>query len=159
MKYILYVLTMFLLFAGGVLVGNIYLPEHSTVRAAAVSVPQLDTHNPIFAHTDKDIALGELGLLNQALESCPVVVNEEKDRLINHIKLWLALEDFNLKKSILELEMAKNVETNRPTSQFLQAAQEYNKAREYAEKMADELFPPDGPSAAPAADTTQTAEK
>ena len=71
-----------------------------------------------------------------------MVVNEEKDRLVNHIKLWLALEDFQLKKAILELEMAKNVETNRPTAQFVQAAQDYNTAREHAEQMADELFPP-----------------
>ena len=142
MKYTLYVLTMALLFAGGMIVGNVYLPDHSTVRAAAVAVPELDTHNPIFSHTDRTIAERELGILNQALQSCPVVVNEEKDRLVNHIKLWVALEDFHLKKAILELEMAKNVESNRPTSQFLQAAQDYNTARAYAEKMADELFPP-----------------
>ncbi len=142
MKYTFYILTMLLLFAGGMMVGNVYLPDHSTVRAAAVAVPELDTQNPIFSHTDRDIAERELGILSQALQSCPVVVNEEKDRLINHIKLWLALEDFHLKKAILELEMAKNVETNRPTAQFLQATQDYNTARTYAEKMADELFPP-----------------
>ena len=141
MKYTLYVLTMALLFAGGMIVGNVYLPDHSTVRAAAVTVPELDTQNPIFSHTDRDIAERELSILSQALQSCPVVVNEEKDRLVNHIKLWLALEDFHLKKAILELEMAKNVETNRPTEQFLQATQDYNTARTYAEKMADELFP------------------
>lgn len=129
------------MFAGGVIVGNIYLPEHSFVRAATVSVPELDTHNPIFSHTDKESAEHDLSALSQALQSCPVVVNEEKDRLVNHLKLWLALEDFSLKKAILELEMAKNVETNRPTEQFLQAAQDYNAAREQAEKMADEFFP------------------
>ena len=37
--------------------------------------------------------------------------------------------------------MAKNVDHNRPTDQFLQAAQEYNTAREKVEKMAAELFP------------------
>ena len=133
---------MALLFGGGMIVGNIYLPDHSTVRAAAVSVPELNTENPIFSHTDREGAVRELGILSQALQSCPVVVNEEKDRLVNHIKLWLALEDFHLKKAILELEMAKNVETNRPTAQFIQAASDYNTARAYAEKMADELFPP-----------------
>lgn len=159
MKYTLYVLTMLLLFAGGMIVGNVYLPDHSTVRASAVSVPELDTHNPIFARTDRDGAERELSILSQALESCPVVVNEEKDRLINHIKLWLALEDFHLKKAILELEMAKNVETNRPTSQFLQATQDYNAARTHAEKMADELFPPkteEEPSVTPDAAPTDT---
>ena len=141
MKYILYVLVMLLLFAGGMMVGNMYLPENSTVRAAAVSVPELDTSNPIFARTDREGAERELSVLDQALQSCPVVVGEEKDRLVNHIKLWVALEDFQLKKAILELEMAKNVETNRPTAQFLQAAEDYNTARERVEKMAQELFP------------------
>lgn len=132
---------MVLLFACGVIVGNIYLPEHSTVRASSVSVPDLDMSNPVLAHTDKESAERNLKILSQALQSCPVVVNEEKDRLINRIQLWMALEDFNLKKSVLELEMAKNVEYNRPTDQFLQAAQAYNTSREQVEKMADELFP------------------
>lgn len=142
MKYALYLLTMILLFVGGMIIGNIYLPEHGTVRSSAISVPQLNTDNPILTHTNQESAERELTILSQALSSCPVVVSEEKDRLVNHIKLWLALEDFQLKKAILELEMAKNVETNRPTAQFVQAAQDYNTAREHAEQLADELFPP-----------------
>ena len=142
MKYALYFLTMALLFAGGVLVGHAYLPDHSTVQAAAVSVPPLKTDNPIFQRTTREGAQRELEILDMALQSCPVVVNEEKDRIVNHIKLWLALEDFELKKSTLELEMAKNVETNRPTAQLVRAVEDYNTAREYAEKLADELFPP-----------------
>ncbi len=142
MKYILYILTMILLFVGGMIVGNIYLPEQSIVRAAAVSVPELNSSNPVFTHTNRESVSRELELLNNALASCPVVVDAEKDRIINHIKLWLALDDFELKKSVLELEMAKNVDSNRPTAQFVQAAQEYNAAREKVEKMAEELFPP-----------------
>ena len=54
--------------------------------------------------------------------------------------------------------MAKNVETNRPTAQFLQATQEYNQARENAEKMADELFPVrTQPAEQPAENTPQQA--
>ncbi len=153
MKYILYILTMILLFVGGMIVGNIYLPEQSIVRAAAVSVPELNSSNPVFTHTNRESVSRELELLNNALASCPVVVDAEKDRIINHIKLWLALDDFELKKSVLELEMAKNVDSNRPTAQFVQAAQEYNAAREKVEKMAEELFPPKAqtPPATPAA--------
>jgi len=153
MKYILYILTMILLFVGGMIVGNIYLPEQSIVRAAAVSVPELNSSNPVFTHTNRESVSRELELLNNALASCPVVVDAEKDRIINHIKLWLALDDFELKKSVLELEMAKNVDSNRPTAQFVQAAQEYNAAREKVEKMAEELFPPQAqtPPATPAA--------
>ena len=163
MKYIFYLLTIALLFAGGMVVGNRYLPDHSTVRASAVSVPELNTQNPIFSHTTREDVSREIDILDTALQSCPVVVNEEKDKIINHIKLWLALEDFELKKAMLELEMAKNVESNRPTDQFLQAAQDYNAAREKAEKMADELFPPftaagmpAAASASPAATAAQT---
>ncbi len=153
MKYILYILTMILLFVGGMVVGNIYLPEQSIVRAAAVSVPELNNSNPVFTHTNRESVSRELELLNNALASCPVVVDAEKDRIINHIKLWLALDDFELKKSVLELEMAKNVDSNRPTAQFVQAAQEYNASREKVEKMAEELFPPQAqtPPATPAA--------
>ena len=153
MKYILYILTMILLFVGGMIVGNIYLPEQSIVRAAAVSVPELNSSNPVFTHTNRESVSRELELLNNALASCPVVVDAEKDRIINHIKLWLALDYFELKKSVLELEMAKNVDSNRPTAQFVQAAQEYNAAREKVEKMAEELFPPKAqtPPATPAA--------
>jgi hypothetical protein len=144
---------MILLFVGGMIVGNIYLPEQSIVRAAAVSVPELNSSNPVFTHTNRESVSRELELLNNALASCPVVVDAEKDRIINHIKLWLALDDFELKKSVLELEMAKNVDSNRPTAQFVQAAQEYNAAREKVEKMAEELFPPQAqtPPATPAA--------
>ena len=153
MKYILYILTMILLFVGGMIVGNIYLPEQSIVRAAAVSVPELNSSNPVFSFFNRESVSRELELLNNALASCPVVVDAEKDRIINHIKLWLALDDFELKKSVLELEMAKNVDSNRPTAQFVQAAQEYNAAREKVEKMAEELFPPKAqtPPATPAA--------
>ena len=142
MKYIFYILTILLLFVGGMIVGNVYLPEQAVVRAASVSVPELDASNPVFDYTNRETVSKDIDILDTALASCPVVVGEEKDRIVNHIKLWLALEDFELKKSALELEMAKNVDHNRPTDQFLQAAQEYNTAREKVEKMAAELFPP-----------------
>lgn len=141
MRYILYLFTMALLFVGGMMVGNMYLPEHGATLAASVSVPPLNTQNPALAELTLETAGKNLDILNQALQSCPVVVNEEKDRLVNQIRLLLALEDFYIKKAQLELEMAKNTDTNRPTSQFTQAVADYNTAREYAEKLAEELFP------------------
>ena len=141
MRYILYLFTMALLFVGGMMVGNMYLPEHGATLAASVSVPPLNTQNPALAELTLETAGKNLDILNQALQSCPVVVKEEKDRLVNQIRLLLALEDFYIKKAQLELEMAKNTDTNRPTSQFTQAVADYNTAREYAEKLAEELFP------------------
>ena len=41
----------------------------------------------------------------------------------------------------MALEIAKNKEVSRPTAQFTQAKVEYNQARAYAEKLANELFP------------------
>ncbi|MCI5821381.1 MAG: hypothetical protein MR039_06610 [Elusimicrobia bacterium] len=150
MRYILYLFTMALLFVGGMMVGNMYLPEHGATLAASVSVPPLNTQNPALAELTLETAGKNLDILNQALQSCPVVVNEEKDRLVNQIRLLLALEDFYIKKAQLELEMAKNTDTNRPTSQFTQAVADYNTAREYAEKLAEELFP-QPPATGPAA--------
>ncbi len=141
MRYIFYFFTIVLLFVGGMLVGNTYLPQRDTSLASSVSVPSADTTNPIFQEVTRERAQQNLEILNQALTACPVVVNEEKDRLLNQIKLRLALENFELKKLKLELEIAKNQETNRPTAEFIQASIEYKQAKERAEKLADELFP------------------
>lgn len=157
MRYILYLFTMALLFVGGMMVGNMYLPEHGATLAASVSVPPLNTQNPALAELTLETAGKNLDILNQALQSCPVVVNEEKDRLVNQIRLLLALEDFYIKKAQLELEMAKNTDSNRPTSQFTQAVADYNTAREYAEKLAEELFP-QPPAADPAVEEQAPAE-
>lgn len=145
MRYILYLFTMGLLFVGGMMVGNIYLPQRAATLAAAVSVPPLSQENPVLQETSRQTAERNLNVLNEALQSCPVVVNEEKDRLVNQIRILLALEDFEIKKARLELEMAKNTDTNRPTSQFTKAVSEYNAAREFAEQLADELFPVPAP--------------
>lgn len=158
MRYILYLFTMALLFVGGMMVGNIYLPPRAATLAASVSVPPLSQNNPVLQETTPQTAQRNLNILNEALQSCPVVVNEEKDRLVNQIRLLLALEDFEIKKAQLELEIAKNTDTNRPTTQFVQAVSAYNEARETAEQLADELFPLPEPVAETqpenAADTT-----
>ena len=158
MRYILYLFTMALLFVGGMMVGNIYLPPRAATLAASISVPPLSQNNPVLQDTTPQTAQRNLNILNEALQSCPVVVNEEKDRLVNQIRLLLALEDFEIKKAQLELEIAKNTDTNRPTTQFVQAVSAYNEARETAEQLADELFPLPEPVAETqpenAADTT-----
>ena len=155
MRYILYLFTMALLFVGGMMVGNIYLPPRAATLAAAVSVPPLSQNNPALQDATPQTAQRNLNILNEALQSCPVVVNEEKDRLVNQIRLLLALEDFEIKKAQLELEIAKNTDTNRPTTQFVQAVSAYNEARETAEQLADQLFPlPEPQPAENAADTT-----
>lgn len=141
MRYLLYFFTMGLLFACGMLVGNVFLPPREASLASAVSVPPLNTENPIFQQITREVAQQDLEILNQALNACPLVVNEEKDRLLNQIKLRLALENFETKKLKLELEIAKNQETNRTTTEFTQASVEYTQAKQRAEKLADELFP------------------
>lgn len=146
MRYILYLFTMALLFVGGMMVGNIYLPPRAATLAASVSVPPLSQENPILQNTTAQTAQRNLNILNEALHSCPVVVNEEKDRLVNQIRVLLALEDFEIKKAQLELEIAKNTDTNRPTSQFVQAVSAYNEARTNAEQLANELFPLPAPT-------------
>ena len=141
MRYILYLFTMILLFVSGMLVGNVYLPDQGASMAAAVSVPGLPDGNPVLQQLNRQTAEKNLEILGSALQSCPAVVNEEKDRLINQIRLQMALEEFELKKVRLELEIAKNKETNRPTSQFIQASTDYNKIREQVQLLADLWFP------------------
>ncbi len=132
---------MALLFAGGMLVGNNFLPTRDASLAAAVSVPELSLDNPVLQTLTREQAQKDLEQLNQALSACPVVVNEEKDHLLHRILLRLAIENFEYKKTVLELEIAKNNTSNRPTKQLTQAATEYNQAREYVEKLAAEFFP------------------
>jgi len=141
MRYILYFFTMVLLFAGGMVVGNVFLPQRSTSLATAVSAPGVSEENPAMQQVTREIAEKDLELLNKALSACPVIVNEEKDRLLNQIKLRLALENFELKRLKFELEIAKNQISNRPTPQYIQANAEYKQAKEHVEKLADELFP------------------
>ena len=141
MRYIFYVLTLLVVFAVGMVVGNVFLPDHAAVRSSAVSVPGLPQSNPIFQQLSRASAEQDLTTLNQALSSCPVVVGEEKDKLVNRIKLLFAIQEFEYKKAQLEVEMAKNNDTNRPTAQFMQATADYNTALEAVTKMAGNLFP------------------
>lgn len=141
MRYLFYLLTVAVFFAIGMVVGNLYLPDQSAAHSAVISVPDLPQDNPVFQTLSRDEAEKNLVALNQALSSCPVVVAEEKDRLVNRIKLLLAVDDFELKKTQLEMEMAKNIDTNRPTAQFVQATASYNTALESVTKLAEELFP------------------
>lgn len=143
MRYVLYFFTMVLLFVGGMMVGNNFLPTREASLAAAVAVPEVQTQNPVLQTLTREQAQQDLAMLVQALNSCPAVVNAEKDRLLNHIRLRLAMEEFELKKTVLALEIAKNHETNRPTAQLTKASAEYAQARERLEKLADELFPPE----------------
>ena len=141
MRYILYILTLALVFSAGMMVGNTFLPEHGVSLSTAVSAPDVDGKNPIFSTTDRANAERELALLGDTLQTCPMVVTSDKDIVLNHIKLWMALEDFEIKRAHLETEIVKNNAANRPTMQFVQATSEYNAARAAVEKLAEELFP------------------
>lgn len=141
MRYILYLFTLALVFVGGMLVGNIYLPERSSSVAAAISVPDAQSTHPAIAAATLDAAQRNLHILNEALNSCPVVVGEEKERLIHQIDLFWARQDFDLKKARYELEIAKNTPGTAVTSRFAQASADYSAALKRVEKMAQDYFP------------------
>lgn len=141
MRYILYLFTLALVFVGGMLVGNIYLPERSSSVAAAISVPDAQSAHPAIAAATLDAAQRNLHILNEALNSCPVVVGEEKERLIHQIDLFWARQDFDLKKARYELEIAKNTPGTAVTSRFAQASADYSAALKRVEKMAQDYFP------------------
>lgn len=155
MRYILYFFTLGLVFTAGMLVGNFYLPARNASVAAAVSVPDLNRLNPALDEATVLQAQENLRVLTQALTSCPVVVEAEKERLFNQISLFLALQDFEVKKSTYEAEIAKNMESGRTTSQFSRAAADYSSAKIRTERLADELFPPALPQETPADETAQ----
>ena len=141
MRYVLYIFTILLLFVGGMLVGNSFLPTRGASLAASVSAPGLPEENPIFQTLTREQAQRDLEMLVQALGSCPAVVSEKKEDLLNRVRLRLAMEEFELKRTILALELAKNDTSTRPTSQLTQATAEYTQSRERVLKMAKELFP------------------
>ncbi len=149
MRYILYLFTLALVFTAGMMVGNLYLPDRSASLAAAVSVPDVNRLNPALDEATPEQTQENLNALTQALTACPVVVEEEKQRLLNQITLFLTLQDFNLKKAAYEAEIAKNTAGNRPTAQFSKAAAEYSSAKTQTEQLADTLFPPETPVQTP----------
>lgn len=143
MRYVLYLFTLGLVFTAGMMVGNFYLPAHNASVAAAVSVPDMDRVNPAIDEANAQQTQFNLNALTQALSSCSVVVETERERLFNQIMLFLSVQDFELKKAVYEAEIAKNAVGSPTTSQFSRAAQEYTSAKQKAEQLADQLFPPE----------------
>lgn len=141
MRYIFYFVTLALVFTAGMLVGNFYIPAHDTSLATAVSIPNLESTNPALEQATQENAQQALSQLTQALEACPVVVNQEKENLFNQISLFLLLQDFEVKKAQYETEIAKNILGNRTTAQFSQTAKSYVAAKQLVEQQADILFP------------------
>lgn len=156
MRYILYLFTLGLVFTAGMLVGNFYIPTRNASLAAAVSVPDLDRVNPALDEATLLQTQRNIAVLTQALSSCPVVVEAERDRLFKQISLFLALQDFELKKSAYEAEIAKNARHSRPTARFSEAAAAYSEAKNRTEQLADELFPMQVPQPTQASSATVT---
>ena len=141
MRYVLYLLTLAVVFTAGMMVGNFYIPAHTQNMAVAVSTPQLSNGNPALQNATEENAQQALTLLEQGLAACPMVVEQEKDTLLNRISLYLALQDFLVKKAVYEAEIAKNIENSRTTAQFTRAAADYTTAKTHTEQLADTLFP------------------
>lgn len=143
MRYILYLFTLALVFVSGMLVGNLYLPVRNAALATSISVPGAEPDNEALAQSTLDRATRNLDVLDQALTACPVVVNEEKDRLFKQINLLLARQDFEIKKARYELEIAKNIQDTRTTAEFAKAGAEYAAAYQRLTELANAYFPPE----------------
>lgn len=143
MRYILYLFTLALVFVAGMVVGNIYLPARNSSIAAAISVPDPQQTIPQLEEISLEKANRNLTVLGEALNSCPVVVKEEKDRLVAEINLLLARQDFDIKKALFELEIAKNTPGSAVTAQFAQASADYAAAQELLQNLALQLYPPE----------------
>lgn len=155
MRYILYLFTLALVFVAGMLVGNFYLPARNAALAAAISVPGATQTNDAVQQCTLTQTERNLDIIGQALTACPVAVNEEKDRLINQIRLWMARQDFEIKKARYELEIAKNIKGTRTTADFAKASSEYSAAGARLAELADAYFPPVQAEPTAAADTNE----
>jgi len=159
MRYVFYLLTLALVFTAGMVVGNLYIPAHTSSTSVAISMPALDISNEALQKTNEANAQEALAALAQGLAACPLVVDQEKDFLFNRISLYLTLQDFLVKKAVYEAEIAKNIEDTPLNSQFSRAAAEYTAAKTRLEQRANELFPPQlttQPADMPVAITTAT---
>ena len=156
MRYVLYLFTLGLVFTSGMLVGNFYVPAHNTSLAAAISIPDAQADDAILSTVTQDQAQRTLEMLTQALSACPVVVQEEQTQLFNQISLFLAMQDFRVKKAIYEAEIAKNITDSRPTAAFDQAAKDYTAAKARVEELIAQYFPAPAEEQ-PAAAETETA--
>lgn len=133
---------MALIFVGGMLVGNFYLPERNVSVAASVAVPDLQCTNPVLGTVNAETARANLTSLELALNACPMIVADEKEKLVNQINLLFALQDFYLKKTAFELEIAKNHTESKTSSLYAKAAADYADAKRRTEQLIDLLFPP-----------------
>ena len=142
MRYVFYLLTLALVFTVGMMAGNLYIPAHTESMAVAISIPELNSTHPVLQSISEEDAQQSLILLGQGLSACPMVVEQEKETLLNRISMYLALQDFLVKKAVYEAEIAKNIENSRTTAQFSRAAADYTAAKTHVEQLADMLFPP-----------------
>lgn len=153
MRYVLYLFTLILVFVSGMLVANVYLPTRNSSIAAAISVPEPAQNIPQLEEISLQQATRNLDTLKQALNSCPVIVAEEKDRLLAEINLLLARQDFDIKKALFELEIAKNTPGTSVTPQFAKASADYAASLKNLETLALQLYPPQ-PKEPPEAENT-----
>ena len=109
-------------------------------------MPELAQENELLKTLSREQAEQDLAKLNEFALSCPEEEQPQRQELLNRISLRLAIENFEFKKTKLELEIAKNDKNNRPTSQLTQAMTEYNQAREQVEKLAEQLNPTHAPT-------------
>ena len=87
MRYILYLFTMGLLFVGGMMVGNIYLPQRAATLAAAVSVPPLSQENPVLLYA------ADRTFCQLLLEQLPGAQEPQRDNAYAALLDCCALED------------------------------------------------------------------
>ena len=62
---------------------------------------RLRNKNVWLFHDKHRIVKSNIAALTQALSACPVVVEAERDKLFNELSLFLALQDFELKKLLI----------------------------------------------------------
>jgi len=137
MKFINFLIIV-LIFAGGVYVGNKYLPQKNHVSDIAVALPALNVQssaNP--ADFTADAAV-------KKLTQAPT----DPDT-IKFAQTTILTLDYRVKKNIFAAEIAKNNPETNVSSSYLDAASNFNSAKKNLEKYFNDQYPPQQPALPP----------
>ncbi|MGB2579745.1 hypothetical protein AAIR98_001664 [Elusimicrobium simillimum] len=156
MKLIKFLL-LIIIFAMGVYVGNVYLPQKGASIATAISAPTLDSYG---VNVD-DFTAENAAKVMQDHQNAVItgkLTKEEQEAWAKFISEVIRYQDYRIKRFRYLSEMAK-VNANSPTtSEYNKAAAEYNTAK----KSLEDYFAaqkPQQPAAEPAAEEVTSETK
>ncbi|ACC98700.1 hypothetical protein Emin_1148 [Elusimicrobium minutum Pei191] len=127
-------LLLLLIFAGGVYIGNIYLPQKDASAASAISMPDLKTFGTDINQFTLEKTHETIKAVEAALNASPNVDKETAKSLVNSLETTLLLQAYQIRKYRYQAEIAKNNNGSPTTSEYSKAAADYNSSKKTLEK-------------------------